>query len=701
MAFFIRKSILKFFSCVPVGYWIVIWSILLSSCRDEGPLSPEEKQWLKDHPDLKVSVYGYFPPYQFKSAYNDKKVEGLFVDYLDLIETKMDYRFKKVPYNKWSDLYQDALKNKVDIVLEIHETEERRKYFEFYGKLFDSKVVIIKRKDDKRKFSFHELDKYNVVITQDYFTIEILKNWHPDIQITYAANEQESLRLINKGVGDITIITEPVASFIIKKYELENLAIGEITPINYVPGIAVRNTNTELNTILSKVIESIDDQELDMIYDSWLQKRKLPFYRSFDVWVSSALWVSLFIVALIYANYRLKKKVKERTTSLNNALIKAEESNRLKMDFINNISHEIRTPMNGIIGFSQLIKFETLKKNILPKSDETREYLNLIIESGRKLTQIIDNIITVSVNKNLAETLYLEDTNINQVFEDIYNRFKDRAHRNELDFYYKPLEENKDFIIRIDQGKLIKILLCLIDNSLKFTSEGFVKIGYELQDGFLLLYIEDSGSGISKEEKNLIFDAFTQLERPSSTNGLGLGLTVVREHIMAMGGEIDLSSEKNEGTRIKVSLPYHGIPSKIDKNIQQPREKADKKRFKILLVEDDDINYSITKKFLIDIEEFDFHILRAINGNEAIEVVKDKSIDLVLMDIRMPLMDGFTASRLLLDYDPELLIIGHTAYSGEKERREMLDIGVVDIIEKPLSIDIFKEKILFYLTKSV
>lgn len=362
---------------------------------------------------------------------------------------------------------------------------------------------------------------------------------------------------------------------------------------------------------------------------------------------------------------------------------KAEESDRLKTEFIHNMSHEIRTPMNGILGFSDLLNDTNLPEN------KRKQYVNIIQNSGKLLMRIIDDILEISQLETKQVNVIENEICLNDMLLELFSIFDITAKENKTPLYLKNGLSDIQSKILTDATKLNKILSNLLENALKFTTEGFVEFGYKQIDNELEIYVKDTGIGIKKDKQTAIFERFSQEEKELSKNvgGLGLGLSIAKENAELLGGKITLQSEKGKGATFFVTIPYKPTSSKNEKdnsNNENIKEKQDKRT--ILIVEDEEINYLYIKTLLEDKIEIDCNILHAIHGKDAVEMCKEnKDINFVLMDLKMPVMNGFEATKLISKLKPNLPIVAQTAYTTNDDKEKALLAGCDDFISKPIS----------------
>lgn len=360
---------------------------------------------------------------------------------------------------------------------------------------------------------------------------------------------------------------------------------------------------------------------------------------------------------------------------------KAEESERLKSAFLANMSHEIRTPMNGILGFADLLKEPNLS------GEEQKEYLNIIEKSGRRMLNIINDIISISRIEAGLMTLNIQPSNINEQLEYIYTFFKPEVENKGLLFSYKTALSDEKAIVNTDKEKIYAILTNLVKNAIKFTDQGFIEFGYRVTESYLEFYIKDSGIGIPKEKQNEIFERFIQAERFDNNvnQGAGLGLSITKAYLDMLGGKIWVESELSVGSTFYFTIPYNaGIEEKNVDN-KSETEKDNLKEFNlplILVAEDDD---SSIKYISLVLKKKGFDVLSVNNGTEAVEYCKNNpQIIMVFMDIQMPIMDGYEAAKLIREFNTTVPIIAQTAFAFESDKEIVLTHHFDDYIAKPI-----------------
>lgn len=388
-------------------------------------------------------------------------------------------------------------------------------------------------------------------------------------------------------------------------------------------------------------------------------------------------------IEMVCVNYDITE-LKETEKNLIEAKNKAEVSDRLKSAFLANMSHEIRTPLNAIVGFSNLIA-ET------EDPDERREYVAIVQENNELLLKLISDILDLS--KIEAGTLEFNDVefDVNQMCQEIVRSLS-------LKVLDKPVELRfgdhlPECRLAGDKTRITQVLINFINNALKFTREGSVTLGYRCDDGMMLtFYVEDTGTGIpeQEQEQESVFERFVKLN--SFVQGTGLGLAISKSIVEQMGGRIGLNSEPGKGSCFWFTHPYIRTRSvsavASDAEMRQPGVSEGKMPV-VLVAEDTDSNFLLVSLIL----KKGYEVLRAHNGAEAVRMCREFAPDVVLMDMKMPVMDGLEATRQIREAGSSVPIIAVTAYAYDSDRAKALDVGCDDYIAKPLTGDVLKKKL--------
>ena len=368
---------------------------------------------------------------------------------------------------------------------------------------------------------------------------------------------------------------------------------------------------------------------------------------------------------------------KENERELIKAKEKAEESDRLKTAFLHNISHEIRTPMNAIVGFSALLGEPGID------ALSQKSYIETIEQSSNNLLSIITDIIDISnIEANIVK-IARNGINLNFAINSICNQFSLKAGEKKIKLDCESRLDDSEALVITDKTKLTQILTNLVSNSIKFTEEGNVKLSCRIVASFLEFNVSDTGIGIPVEHHSRIFERFYQVKDSMSRlyEGTGLGLAISKAYVDLLGGQIWFSSEPGKGTTFTFTIPYEKQTVTPQQLLERPAYEgfvfAEKKT--ILVAEDNDSNFMLINYFL---SNSNTKLLRASNGKEAVRIaLAEKNIDLILMDIKMPEMDGYTAVKLIREANIKIPIIAQTAYADDKEKA--IEYGCSSLISKP------------------
>jgi Signal transduction histidine kinase len=368
------------------------------------------------------------------------------------------------------------------------------------------------------------------------------------------------------------------------------------------------------------------------------------------------------------------------------AKAKAEESDMLKSAFLANMSHEIRTPLNAIVGFANLLAEESLSR------DKKEQYLNYIFNNSETLTGIISDILDIA--KIEAGQMVIKPTpvDINHMLGELLDTFREEVRRKskgDIQLVLKLPENPFGLKIMADSVRLKQVFMNLLQNALKFTLNGFIEFGYRVpNDMFLECYVKDTGVGIDKDKLGIIFDRFQKVTNKNVQNptGTGLGLSIVKKIIELSGGKIEVESEVDQGTRFTFTIPLVLAPDQLVVAAVKPVHEQGEEYLwpsrKILIAEDEYSNFLLLEEIL---EPTQVNITWAHNGREAVDAYDaNNCFDLVLMDIKMPVMSGVEAFKELRRENDRLPIVAITAYAMVDDREQFLSMGFNNYITKPI-----------------
>lgn len=368
------------------------------------------------------------------------------------------------------------------------------------------------------------------------------------------------------------------------------------------------------------------------------------------------------------------------TEELKIARDKAEESDHLKSAFLANMSHEIRTPMNGIVGFSQMLGDPSLRK------DEREAFIKIVNSSCEQLLHIINDIIDIS-KIEAGQVDFLESTfSIRELLEEVYSFFLPAAKEIKIELALDPVPADIEENIISDRTKIRQMLDNLMSNALKFTNSGRVVISCGLEDQFIRFMVKDTGIGIRPGMQEIIFERFRQADTSfaKTHSGTGLGLSISKAFVEKMGGSIGVISEEGKGSSFWFRLPYNPFTGGIENEVPVTKKSKAGEKITVLVVEDEEINWL----YINEILKKQAKLLHAVNGVVALDLVKkNQDIDLVLMDIKLPDINGLELTKMIKAINKNLPVVAQTAYALAGDREKALNAGCVEYLTKPVRRD--------------
>ena len=638
---------------------------LLSVITDITEQKNYEKQILEQNEILKLAFDNE------KVAWWDWDYESGNVKYSPNKATIIGYSVEEFPINVYKicdlihpDDYEPTMK------LMVEHLQGKKQYYEViyriktktntYNYYYDFGKIIERTSDGKPKRLFGIV--FNI-------------NQQKEIEIQLSQSE-EKYKLIAENTSDGIFIADANG-------KITYVSVSYCKQLGYTEQEELLNTTKEIYNLIhpderdelfSKIYKEIEEQKTDLIYN-FRAKHKNGHY----IWREDHAKYNYDKQGKLLFSTVICRDITERKTYENELIaskVKAEESDHLKSAFLRNISHEIRTPMNAICGFSDML----LKPNL--SYEKQKQFTDIVHKSVNQLLSVIENTITIShieTNQLKINTIEFNPNKLILELFDEYELHKTKIEKTHIELQHK-IDNQTSIVLINDYSRLKQIFKILIDNSFKFTEQGKIEFGYSITDNQINFYVIDTGLGIPKDKQEIIFKSFAQADDTIRTlfGGVGLGLSIAVGLIKLIGGQLTINSEENKGTEISFSLPIENIESSINQNIE-PNKKGLENSI-ILVAEDEDFNFDYIEELL---SETNIKIVRAINGQKAVEICKSQNVDIILMDIKMPIMNGFEATNEIRKFSKTVPIIAQTAYSYKRE--DCINSGFTDYIAKPFN----------------
>ncbi|WP_319228139.1 ATP-binding protein [Draconibacterium orientale] len=540
---------------------------------------------------------------------------------------------------------------------------------------------------------------------------------NPAAKFVYATNYNQLVDLLEDEQITCAIAQRIGGMYYVTKHQKDYIKTTNHRILERSMGFMLSPGSIELAAIINNATEVLlSNGEYQRIYDQWLagydkESNGLRDYWRYIILISAI--VGFILLLLIVVNRILQARVRRKTHDLQHQLYlnseimkelsrqknKAEQSDKMKSAFLANMSHEIRTPMNGILGFAELLKTQAYSK------EEELQFINIIQQSGDRMLNTINNIIDISKIESGNEEAQIKKVNIAKIVSELHDFFSVEADEKGIDLLVEPEINTPSENFYSDSYKLTSILTNLIKNAIKFTNKGYVKIHYSLNSTELKITVSDTGIGIAPEKQKAIFDYFVQADHSHSSGyeGSGLGLSITRGYVKLLNGEISVSSTPGKGTSFTFVLPNL-------KTVCTPQEltvtevHAEQVDFSpdndlnIVIAEDDEISFNFLSHILSDISG---SLKRVKNGIDVVKVVRENpGTDVVLMDIKLPKINGFEATKRIRTFNKDVYIIAQTAYAQENYKQEAIAAGCNNFIVKPIDKNQLK-KILLNLKQPV
>lgn len=581
-------------------------------------------------------------------------------------------------------------------------------------KLSSRQLLEIVHPDDKSKvlFLFEDqtgrkrdiIEQFRLVINEEVLWVEVhsIRNYtnshdsfpliQGSVQDITAQKAQEEQLYQNQKLLDILMEKLPVAVFAkdanTREYSLWNNASEMLFEIKKYD--ALGKTDEQIHPKqFANLLRSRDDQclstglSLEFIDEKYTIKGAEKYINLFQMPVS--IHGRYEVIVGIAIDTTAEKLVE---TELRQAKEQAEKSDDLKSSFLANMSHEIRNPMNSIVGFSKILAEET---DLC--SDEKQEFIELINSNAKQLLRLISDIIDIAKIENNKLKIFKQSFSVNSSLNQLKSMFEQilvDENKLHLQIRIKTDLPDKNCFIENDEQRFQQIMSNLLSNAVKYTDSGFIEFGYvHKKADELQFFVRDTGVGISLSDQARIFNKFQQVGRNKNTDGKGLGLSITRELVKYLGGELWVESSLDEGSCFYFTLPKttkrDDTSPEVPNVSSQPATEEYDWGGKTLLIVDD--RSDILSFVQILLKKTKIQTLTGTNGKEAVEIVKKyaKDIDVVLMDVQMPEMNGIEAMKIIKSLYPEIRIVAQTAFALEGDEKKLLQAGFDEYISKPIN----------------
>lgn len=635
-------------------------------------------------------------PLEFLSK-DGREYLGITSDYIGLIAKKTGINFVRVPTTSWTQSIEKVNLKEADMFTCLSKTQSREKTLDFSIPYISMPRVFVAKNNTKFISSIRELYGKTIVMVEGYALNEIIQNEHPAINIVLVKNNIEALEAVMQNRAYVYIELLSVVSNLIQKEGFTNLKIAGISEYDAEYSVALRNDlDKEGIEIINLAISAITENEKNEIYNKWAQVKYEEVVDFKFLWQIAGVLIFIIVISFFWnrklateieKRKRIELKLKDMNKKLIEATSEAKSANKAKSDFLSNMSHEIRTPMNSILGFTELLNEQIEDKKL-------KSFLQTIKTSGQALLTLINDILDLSKIESGKIELLKTKTNMEKILQESLSIFVIQAEKKGLNLNLE-IDKNLPKSVLIDQVRLKQIMINLIGNAIKFTDEGYIKVSLKVNEVYehlskvdIEISVIDTGIGIPLKAQETIFNIFEQQENQDikKYGGTGLGLAISKKLAILMDGTLEVTSEVGEGSTFYLVLNNLDIASLDNEEVEDDLLTEDFSKIffnngVILVVDDIEENRLLVKE---SFNQSDVLVLEAINGKDAIDIVKSEKIDLILMDIRMPILDGYSATRIIKqDYD--IPIIALTA-SIMREDISKIKTGRFDgYLRKPVS----------------
>lgn len=660
------------------------------------PLLETQKLGFGSETTLRARGDWGYPPFEFINEQGEP--DGFNIEILRRIAELMNLNIE-ISLGPWDTVRQELEQGEIDLLAGMYKTTERDKAADFTIPHFISSYGVFVREGSPIG-SIEDIQDKRILVQAQDMGHDYLLEQEIGAEILTVDSWEALLPALESGRADCAVLSMLQGVRQLQQQKIRGVRLITQPLFQQKYCIAVQEGNAELLATMNEGLALLKSSgEYDEIFEHWfgvytdrgfttLSLLSSPWLR---VVLGIFLLLSLLLAGFFFWTYSLRRQVNRKTAQLSSALEELTRANEAKDRFLASVSHELRTPLHGIIGMTRLLDTTHL-------DTEQQEMLEMLNSSSNQLHRVLSDLIDVNRLESGNFSLYPTEFYLHQIGSWIEPLLRKSAADKGLDFRFEIT--GPKVLLRADRERLVQIVLNLSENAIKNTFTGWVKVRIAPRDSLLYIEVEDTGSGIPEDKRETVFSPFTHLDGNTNSvlgnleSGLGLGLSIVKYIVSLLHGNIELESQVGRGSTFTVTLPVELVkkasPEPVVKEESQVKNHTGLPQvLKVLVAEDEGINRLYLEQFL---SSKGWSITPAADGEQAWELLQEKSFDLVLMDVGMPKISGLEVCRRVRQLEESQQrahskIIALTAYADDENRRKCSEAGMDGFVSKP-----FKEQ---------